>query len=192
MKLSEIKSPQMLRCCSPRELDELAQEIRSAVICTVAQNGGHLASNLGVVELTIALHRVFDCPKDKILFDVGHQSYAHKMLTGRYDRFSTLRQTDGLSGFPRREESEYDAFGAGHASTAISAALGYARARDMKKEDYKVVAVVGDGALTGGIIGAITGGASGAATGHTLGGAADRRYNKRLYRCRKCGKLFAY
>jgi len=151
MKLSDIQSPQMLRACTIQEMEELAREIRSAIICTVAQNGGHLASNLGVVELTLALHRVLDCPKDKIVFDVGHQCYAHKMLTGRYGRFATLRQTDGLSGFPRREESAYDAFGAGHASTAISAALGLARARDMQKEDYRVVAVVGDGALTGGM-----------------------------------------
>ena len=126
MKLDEIKSPGMLRGCNAQEMNELAQEIRSAVICTVAKNGGHLASNLGVVELTLALHRVLDCPRDKIVFDVGHQCYVHKMLTGRYERFSTLRQTDGLSGFPRREESEYDAFGAGHASTAISAALAIA------------------------------------------------------------------
>ena len=151
MKLQEITSPAMLRGCSDGELQALAAEIREAIICTVARNGGHLASNLGVVETTIALHRVFDCPRDKIIFDVGHQCYAHKMLTGRFGQFGTLRQTDGLSGFPRREESEYDAFGAGHASTAISAALGYARARDMQGEDYKVVAVVGDGAMTGGM-----------------------------------------
>lgn len=151
MKLAEIQSPAMLRACTPRELGELAGEIRAVIIRTVAQNGGHLASNLGVVELTIALHRVFDCPRDKLIFDVGHQCYAHKLLTGRYAAFSTLRQLDGLCGFPRREESPYDAFGAGHASTAISAALGMARARDLRGENYKVVAVVGDGALTGGM-----------------------------------------
>ena len=151
MKLSDISSPQALRSMSPEELQALAGEIRTAVIRTVAQNGGHLASNLGVVELTIALHRVFSCPEDKIIFDVGHQCYAHKLLTGRAGRFGTLRQLDGLCGFPRREESEYDAFGAGHASTAISAAVGMARARDLMGGSQRVVAVVGDGAMTGGM-----------------------------------------
>jgi len=151
MRLSQIQSPADLRGLNKQELNELADEIRKEIIRTVAQNGGHLASNLGVVELTIALHRALSCPRDKIVFDVGHQCYTHKMLTGRYDRFATLRKLDGLCGFPRREESEFDAFDTGHASTAISAALGLARARDLTGEDYRVVAVVGDGALTGGM-----------------------------------------
>lgn len=151
MKLSKIVSPADIKTLSEWELEALAGEIRTKIIGTVAVNGGHLASNLGVVELTIALHRVFDCPKDKIIFDVGHQCYAHKLLTGRYEAFSTLRKTDGLCGFPKREESPYDAYDTGHASTAISAALGMARARDLLGRDYKVAAVVGDGALTGGM-----------------------------------------
>ena len=151
MKLSEITSPGQIKKCTGEELDALAQEIRQRIIDTVTVNGGHLASSLGVVELTLALHRAFDCPRDKIIFDVGHQCYAHKLLTGRQAAFSTLRRQDGIGGFPRRDESEYDAFGAGHASTAISAAVGMARARDMLGEDYSVVAVVGDGAMTGGM-----------------------------------------
>ena len=151
MQLSEIKSPRDLRGMNDKEMKALAEEIRAEIIRTVARNGGHLASNLGVVELTLALHRAFDCPRDRIVFDVGHQCYTHKMLTGRYEAFSTLRQIDGLCGFPRREESEYDAFDTGHASTAISAAAGLARARDLKGENWRVAAVVGDGALTGGM-----------------------------------------
>ena len=151
MNLSEISSPAAIKDLSEKELQGLAEEIRGAIIRTVALNGGHLASNLGAVELTIALHRTLNCPKDKLIFDVGHQCYAHKILTGRYDQFSTLRKTDGLCGFPRREESPYDAFDTGHASTAISAALGMARAREMRKEAWRVVAVVGDGAMTGGM-----------------------------------------
>ena len=151
MKLSEISSPADIKGMTQEELRALAGEIRETIISTVAVNGGHLSSNLGVVELTIALHRAYDCPKDKIVFDVGHQCYAHKLLTGRYKSFSTLRTMDGLSGFPRREESDFDSFGTGHASTAISAALGMARSRDMLKQDYHVAAVVGDGALTGGM-----------------------------------------
>ena len=151
IKLSEITSPAQLRGLSERELQELAGEIRTEIIHTVGVNGGHLASNLGVVELTLALHRVLNCPRDKLIFDVGHQCYAHKMLTGRYARFSTLRKIDGLSGFPCRAESEYDAFGGGHASASISAALGMARARDQLGQDYAVAVVVGDGALTGGM-----------------------------------------
>ncbi len=151
MNLSEINSPADIKGLDSREVENLAGEIREAIIRTVALNGGHLASNLGAVELTVALHRTFDCPRDKIIFDVGHQCYAHKILTGRYNQFSTLRKTDGLCGFPRREESPYDAYGTGHASTAISAALGMARARDIKGEKYSVVAVVGDGAMTGGM-----------------------------------------
>ncbi|MBO4926582.1 MAG: 1-deoxy-D-xylulose-5-phosphate synthase [Clostridia bacterium] len=151
MQLSEIRSPKDLRGLNDKELKTLAGEIRTEIIRTVARNGGHLASNLGVVEMTIALHRAFDCPRDKIVFDVGHQCYAHKMLTGRYEAFSTLRQLDGLCGFPRREESGYDAFDTGHASTAISAAAGLARARDLQGGDWHVAALAGDGALTGGM-----------------------------------------
>ena len=151
MKLRDINSPADLKALSQQELQALAEEIRETIILTVARNGGHLASNLGVVELTLALHRVFDCPRDRIVFDVGHQCYAHKILTGRLQQFSTLRTMDGLCGFPRREESEYDAFDTGHASTAISAAAGMARARDLTGERCRVVAVVGDGALTGGM-----------------------------------------
>ena len=151
MNLSDINSPDAVKALSRDEARMLADEIRAAIIRTVALNGGHLASNLGVVELTIALHRTMDCPRDKIVFDVGHQCYAHKILTGRYDQFSTLRKLDGLCGFPRREESPCDAYNTGHASTAISAALGMARARDMRGESYQVAAVVGDGAMTGGM-----------------------------------------
>ncbi len=151
MNLSEITSPAAIKDLSEKELHVLADDIRGAIIRTVALNGGHLASNLGAVELTIALHRTLDCPQDKLIFDVGHQCYAHKILTGRYNQFSTLRKTGGLCGFPRREESPYDAFDTGHASTAISAALGMARAREMRKEKGRVVAVVGDGAMTGGM-----------------------------------------
>ncbi|MBR5111497.1 MAG: 1-deoxy-D-xylulose-5-phosphate synthase [Clostridia bacterium] len=151
MKLKDIASPSSIKALPEKELKRLASEIRAEIIRTVSVNGGHLASNLGAVELTIALHRVFDCPEDKLIFDVGHQCYTHKLLTGRSADFSTIRKLDGLCGFPRREESPYDAFNTGHASTAISAALGMARARDMRGENYNVVAVVGDGALTGGM-----------------------------------------
>jgi len=149
--LDKINSPEDLRGLSPQQLETLAAELREELVSMVEANGGHLASNLGVVELTIALHRVFDSPRDKIIWDVGHQSYVHKLLTGRRDRFSTLRQYGGLSGFTDRSESPHDAFGAGHASTSISAALGMAIARDLSGEDYHVVAVTGDGALTGGM-----------------------------------------
>ena len=149
--LENIHSPRDLDKLSYDQLEQLAKEIREVLITTVSENGGHLASNLGVVELTMALHRVFRMPEDKIVFDVGHQSYVHKLITGRYDQFSTLRSYGGISGFPKRSESEYDCFETGHASTAISAALGLARARDFRKEKYHVLAVVGDGALTGGM-----------------------------------------
>jgi len=149
--LDRINEPVDLKSLSSTELERLAAEIREELVDFVSVNGGHLASNLGVVELTIALHRVFDSPKDKIIWDVGHQSYVHKLLTGRRERFSTLRQYQGLSGFPDREESPHDAFGTGHASTSISAALGMAKARDLAGENYQVVAVIGDGALTGGM-----------------------------------------
>lgn len=149
--LHRIKSPRDLRRFSPAEMNMLAGEIREEIIHTVSQNGGHLAPNLGVVELTLALHRVFSSPTDKFIWDVGHQSYTHKLLTERRDKFHTLRQFGGLSGFPRPEESEYDAFGTGHSSTSISAALGMALARDLKGENHHVVAIIGDGAMTGGM-----------------------------------------
>ncbi len=149
--LSQIKAPSDIKLCSYEELQALSEEIRKEIVLTVARNGGHLASNLGVVELTLAVHRMFNAPEDKILFDVGHQCYVHKLLTGRYNTFSTLRQFGGLSGFPKRDESAYDCFETGHASTAISAALGYARARDMQGQKHHVLAIVGDGALTGGL-----------------------------------------
>ena len=151
MLLEQIHEPADLRKLSVKQLKALADELRTEIVNVVSERGGHLASNLGAVELTIAIHYVFDTPSDKLIMDVGHQSYAHKLLTGRYDRFRTLRQKGGLSGFPQMDESEYDAFTAGHASTAISAALGMARTRDIMHGDYDVVALVGDGALTGGM-----------------------------------------
>lgn len=151
--LDKISSPADFRQLPPAELPVLAQEIRDAILETLSQNpgGGHLASSLGAVELTIALHKVFDTPKDKIIFDVGHQGYPHKLVTGRYAQFNTLRLTGGISGFLRRDESEYDVFGAGHAGTSISAALGIAQARDISSDDFKVVAVIGDGSMTCGL-----------------------------------------
>jgi 1-deoxy-D-xylulose-5-phosphate synthase len=149
--LERIHSPADVKALSRAELDPLAAEMRHAIIQTVARRAGHLAPNLGVVELTIALHRVFDSPRDKIIWDVGHQSYPHKLLTGRYDRFDSLRTYGGLAGYPLRSESEHDAFGTSHGSTSISAALGLAVARDLKNEDHHVIAVIGDGALTGGM-----------------------------------------
>ncbi|MBQ2699639.1 MAG: 1-deoxy-D-xylulose-5-phosphate synthase [Clostridia bacterium] len=149
--LCDLRDPGQLKSMTYQELELLAGEMRQEIIQTVAHRGGHLASNLGTIELTIALHRIFDTPRDKIVFDVGHQSYGHKLLTGRYERFNTLRRFGGLSGFPKRSESPYDCFETGHASTAISAALGMARARDLLNEDYKVIAFLGDGALTGGM-----------------------------------------
>ncbi len=149
--LDKVDSPADLKGLTQKELKQLASEIRQKLVATVTANGGHLASNLGVVELTIALHRVFDSPRDKIVWDVGHQSYVHKLLTGRRQRFASLRQYGGLSGFTCRSESQHDPFGAGHASTSISAALGMAIARDLSGSDYHVVAVIGDGAITGGM-----------------------------------------
>ena len=149
MILETIKSRQDLKNLSLEQLNILCQELRQVLISTVTQNGGHLASNLGVVELTVAMEYVFD-DNDKIIWDVGHQSYVHKLLTSRFEKFATLRQKDGLCGFPDVEESPTDAFNTGHASTSISAALGIACARDVKNEDFNVIAVVGDGALTGG------------------------------------------
>jgi len=149
--LDQINSPKDLKNIPIDKLGELAQEIRDKIIAVVSRNGGHLASNLGAVEFTLALHRVFDSPRDKIIWDVGHQCYTHKLLTGRKERFETLRKYRGLSGFPTWSESEHDIFIVGHASTAISSALGIACARDQKDEDFSVIAVVGDGALTGGM-----------------------------------------
>ncbi|HOW35356.1 MAG TPA: 1-deoxy-D-xylulose-5-phosphate synthase [Candidatus Omnitrophota bacterium] len=151
MLLEKINSPQDLKALSIPQLPTLAQEIRHEIIKVVSEKGGHLASNLGTVELILALHYVFNAPKDSLLFDVGHQAYAHKLLTGRKDRFSTLRQLDGISGYPTRGESPYDLFTTGHASSALSLALGIATARDLAKASEKVIAVIGDGSLTGGL-----------------------------------------
>lgn len=149
--LDTIEQPADLKRLSLAELNELAKEVRVELVSTIMENGGHLASSLGAVELTIALHRVFNSPSDKIIWDVGHQAYVHKMLTGRLKAFSTIRQFGGLSGFPERSESPHDAFGTGHASTSISAALGMAIARDLAHDDYHVIAVIGDGSMTGGM-----------------------------------------
>jgi len=149
--LGQIDSPQDLKKLSVEELPLLAREIRDTLLETISETGGHLSSNLGVVELTMAMHYVFDSPKDKFVWDVGHQSYVHKLLTGRRDRFSTLRQQGGLCGFTRREESEHDHWNCGHGGTSISAALAFAQARDLKKEDNKVLAIIGDGSLTAGM-----------------------------------------
>ena len=134
-----------------KQLNQLAEEIRTFLIESVSKTGGHVASNLGVIELTIALHYVLDLPVDKIVWDVGHQSYVHKLLSGRKDGFETLRQLNGMSGFPKRSESEYDCFNTGHSSTSISAALGMAKARDIKKESNEMIAFIGDGSLGGGL-----------------------------------------
>ncbi|MEO8923231.1 MAG: 1-deoxy-D-xylulose-5-phosphate synthase, partial [Caldimonas sp.] len=149
--LDSIASPADVRRLSRPELKQLAAELREFVVQSVAQTGGHLSSNLGTVELTIALHHVFDTPHDRIVWDVGHQTYPHKVLTGRKDRMATLRQLGGISGFPRRDESEYDTFGTAHSSTSISAALGMAVAARMKGESRKAVAVIGDGAMSAGM-----------------------------------------
>jgi len=149
--LEQINTPADLKRLPRRELRQLAAELRHEIVTNVTVTGGHLASNLGVVELTIALHRVFDSPRDKIIWDVGHQSYVHKLLTGRREQFPTLRQQGGLSGYTCRSESQHDPFGAGHASTSVSAALGMAVARDLSGDDYQVIAVIGDGAVTAGM-----------------------------------------
>lgn len=149
--LEKINGPEDLKKLAGRELVPLAEELRQEIIATCAANGGHLAPSLGVVELTIALHRVFSSPQDKIVWDVGHQAYAHKLLTGRRERFRTLRTLGGISGFPKRAESVHDAFDVGHSSTSISAALGFAVGRDLRKGNNKVIAVIGDGSMTGGI-----------------------------------------
>lgn len=142
-KLKKMTVPQLV---------ELCDEVRQKIISTVFKNGGHLSSNLGTVELTVALHYVFDFPKDKLIFDVGHQCYAHKLLSGRYGEFDSLRKKDGISGFPKREESEYDCYNTGHAGTSVSAALGIAKARDIKGEDFNVVALIGDGSFNNGLV----------------------------------------
>ncbi len=149
--LERVDSPHDLRQLDRTELSSLCDDIRQNIINVVEEKGGHFSSPLGVVDLTVALHRVFDTPKDLLIWDVGHQCYPHKIITGRRDSFDTLRQGDGISGFCKRDESEYDVFGAGHASTSISAALGMARARDLKGEKHRIVAVIGDGAMTGGL-----------------------------------------
>ena len=149
--LERIQKANDIKKLAPEELPELAQEIRQFLIEKISRTGGHLASNLGVVELTMAIHLVFDLPKDKIIWDVGHQSYTHKILTGRKDGFDDLRKYGGMSGFPKRKESACDAFDTGHSSTSISAGLGYVCARDLQKEDYSVISVIGDGSLTGGM-----------------------------------------
>ncbi len=149
--LERIQKENDIKKLNPEELTELAGEIREFLIEKTSKSGGHLASNLGVVELTIAMHRIFELPKDKIIWDVGHQSYTHKLLTGRKDQFDTLRKYGGMSGFPKRKESDCDAFDTGHSSTSISAGLGYVKARDLKGGDYSVISVIGDGSLTGGM-----------------------------------------
>lgn len=149
--LEKIQKPNDIKKIPADQLPALAEEIREFIIESLSKTGGHLASNLGVVELTIAMHRVFDLPKDKLIWDVGHQSYTHKILTGRKDGFETLRRKGGISGFPKRSESDCDVFDTGHSSTSISAGVGYVRARELKKENYSVVSIIGDGALTGGM-----------------------------------------
>ena len=149
--LSQIKTPRDLKNLNYEDLHSLCDELRFYTVNTITEIGGHLAPTLGVIELTTALHYIYNTPEDKLIWGVGHQAYAHKLLTGRFDEFPSIRQFGGLSGFLKRSESEYDVFGAGHASTAISAALGVSEARFQNKDDYRVVAVIGDGAMTGGL-----------------------------------------
>ena len=149
--LNEVNSPEDIKKLKIDEMEELAEEIRQFLINSISKTGGHLSSNLGVVELTLALHKVFDSPKDKLIWDVGHQSYVHKIITGRKDEFATLRQLNGLSGFPKENESEHDIFDTGHSSTSISVGIGIACARDIKREDFNVVSIIGDGSITGGM-----------------------------------------
>ena len=151
MILEKVNYPNDLKNLNEEEKKILASELRKEIIETVSKTGGHLASNLGVVELTIAMLSVFNPPEDKIIWDVGHQSYSYKILTGRKEKFNSLRQFNGLAGFPKCKESEYDAFDTGHSSTSISVGLGMAVARDLKNEKHKVISVIGDGALTGGM-----------------------------------------
>ena len=149
MVLDKIQKPNDIKKLTELEIDELGDEIREFLVNNISKTGGHLASNLGVIELTMALHLAFDLPKDKIIWDVGHQSYTHKILTGRKDGFEMLRQYGGMSGFPKTQESDCDPFNTGHSSTSLSAGLGLAMAREITGEDYRVVSVIGDGALTG-------------------------------------------
>ncbi|MCK5737738.1 1-deoxy-D-xylulose-5-phosphate synthase, partial [bacterium] len=149
--LKDINSPQDIKKLSITELEQLAAELRDFLISVICDTGGHLAPSLGVTELTLALHYIYNAPDDKLIWDVGHQAYIHKIITGRRDKFHTLRQFQGISGFPKRSESPYDHFGVGHASTSISAALGFAKARDLKGDTNAVVAIIGDGSMTGGM-----------------------------------------
>lgn len=149
--LDKIEKAGDLKNIEPENMRFLARDIRRFILQKVSKTGGHLSSNLGVVELTLAIHSVFDTSKDKIIFDVGHQSYVHKILTGRKNDFDTLRQIDGLSGFPKTTESEHDSFNTGHSSTSISAGIGMALARDIKKEDYDIVSVIGDSSICSGL-----------------------------------------
>ena len=149
--LDTIDSPQDLKRLPIEKLPELGKEIRDKLLDTISKTGGHLSSNLGVVELTLAMHYIFNSPEDKFIWDVGHQSYVHKLLTGRRNRFDTLRQSNGLCGFTKREESEHDHWNCGHGGTSISAALAFAKARDLKNEKNDVIAVIGDGSLTAGM-----------------------------------------
>ena len=151
MILEKIQKENDIKELQPEDLDLLAEEIREFLIEKISRTGGHLASNLGVVELTMALHLAFDLPQDKLIWDVGHQAYTHKLLTGRRAGFDDLRKYGGMSGFPKRKESECDAFDTGHSSTSISAGLGYVAARDILGEDHHVVSIIGDGAMTGGM-----------------------------------------
>jgi len=151
MDLFKITGPDFLNHKSNDELIDLSDEIRNFLIKSISKTGGHLASNLGIIELTVALHKVFESPIDKIIFDVGHQCYTHKILTGRASQFSTLRQFNGISGFPKRNESPHDVFETGHSSTSISAAVGFVEARRQDEANHEVIAVIGDGAMTGGL-----------------------------------------
>ncbi len=149
--LDQINTSHDVKKLDLEELEKLCKEIREEILSTVSKTGGHLASSLGVVEMTTVLHYVFDFPRDKVVWDVGHQSYAHKLLTGRKDRFHTLRQYEGISGFPKRDESPYDAFDSGHSGTSISSALGMAEARRLRGKEGRVIAVIGDGSMTAGL-----------------------------------------
>ena len=151
MQLNKINKSSDLKKLNKKDKVELAQELRDFILENVSKTGGHVASNLGVVELTIALESVFDVTEDKIIWDVGHQCYPHKILNGRKDKFKNIRQFNGISGFPKYDESETDCFNTGHSSTSISAAMGFAKARDLQHKKYNVIAVIGDGALTGGM-----------------------------------------
>ena len=151
MNILDIQNPKFLKKLQKKELEQLSTDIRQFLIEKISKTGGHVSSNLGIVDLTIAIHKVFDSPKDKIIFDVGHQSYTHKILTGRAKEFDKLRQMNGLSGFQKRKESIHDVYEAGHSSTSLSAALGFAMARDLNKKKYNVIAVIGDGSIGNGL-----------------------------------------